>query len=163
MIASNHSELISRGNNKKYPLAGAKLNGMNSMCQWMSSFMTILTTSLVHWVWWKKSITWKMEFCAYNEASKDLLWGYWLYPICWCTDRLEKLLQTRNDADTSNEDGNNWEQFRQSAHEFAEELRTAKMKAWQDFSSTMNYSTDPSKVCLFSKQLIANQKVFLPT
>ncbi len=44
---------------------------------------------------------------------------------------------------TNNEQ--DWTHFNEIATEFANELRNEKTKAWEDFTTTINYATEPTK------------------
>jgi potassium voltage-gated channel Eag-related subfamily H protein 8 len=95
---------------------------------------------------------------AFREASKILPRGNGHPdPICWCTDKLEELLERRNQAwataSSTRDEQDHWEYFRESAIDFSNELKLEKTKAWEDFASTLNYSTEPSKVMNILKSI----------
>lgn len=92
---------------------------------------------------------------AFNDAAKGLPRGSGRPdPICWCT--LEELLEARNEAwamASSTKNEYDWEHFRETAVEFSAELKREKTRAWEEFASTLNYSTDPSKVMKILKAI----------
>ena len=93
---------------------------------------------------------------ALSEAAKELPKGSRPDPIYWCTNKLEELQEARNEAwataiSTKNE--SDWKHLQEIAREYADELRKEKTKAWEDFTETLNYSTDPTKVMKVTKAI----------
>lgn len=62
---------------------------------------------------------------------------------------LEKLLEERNlawEIASKTNDIEDWNYFKNIATNFIDLLRKEKQKVWEDFSKTLNHSTQPSKV-----------------
>ncbi len=59
---------------------------------------------------------------AFQETAKELPWGCRPDPICWCTNKLEELLEEQNEAWEMAMATNNkqdWTHFNEIATEFA--------------------------------------------
>ena len=101
--------------------------------------------------YWDKAIRY-----AYQQSTKDLPKGCRPDPIMWCTDKLEELLEARNEAwatamSTKNEC--DWEHFKTTYEEFATELRNEKKRAWEEFTTTLNYKTQATKIIKVLKSI----------
>jgi hypothetical protein len=90
----------------------------------------------------------KALLLAFDAAKKELPQGCCRDPILWCTNRLEELLEARNEAWAMATGTNNpcdWQHYKEIACKFAMELKNEKTRAWEQFSETLNYSSEPSK------------------
>ena len=86
---------------------------------------------------------------AFSLAARTLPRGSFTENTTWCTQELIVLLNKRNLAWRMAYDKNtesDWQTFESLATKFRDKMREERTKAWRDFCSSLDYSTDASLV-----------------